>query len=231
MNEDQILSEFIDGELPVDVAAMVEARLASDVAVRLRYEKLKSLRDRLHGETSLNQVRVADMQARVWHRLQRNLSPRPSRVPRWLATLTDVLSARISLPMPALAGLAVVFVALGFFAVLRPLAPASFQNLATTSGNGQAVMSIPSLGSRGIPVSEMGITPTALSASPAAQIGQNGTGMAVTIEVQNLRQLLGVLENNQGIREFTIQLPQQQVLEPLGEPALLSASELNTGKP
>lgn len=230
MNEEQILSEYIDGELPADLVAVVATRLQRDAAFRARYERLCAVRAQLKLAADLPEAELVNAQARVWQRLQRNLAPRPSRIPAWFAALGDLVSTRISLPVPALAGLAVVFLAvLSFAALNRPATAGNEAAVASAGSTGQAAMSIPSLNQNSAVVPGIGITPAAFTEQTIPGLSGStrtpGTGMAVTFEVQNLRQLLSLLENSQGIRELSIQLPQQS-FEAVGEPALLSASDL-----
>jgi anti-sigma factor RsiW len=227
MNEDMILSEYLDGELPSDLSAMVRERLARDAAFKARYEAMAALRGRLRADAGLDPVALADMQARVWQRLQRNLSPRPSRIPAWIAALGDLVSIRVSLPVPALAALALVFVAVGFVAVARPGATGG--SLSVAGAEAATVLSVE--GQSGMLVDQMGVTPASFQASAAQEslTGQSN-GMALTLEGLNMRQLLSILENNQGIREFTIRLPEGKTLQPVGDPALFSAAELEPGK-
>ncbi len=49
----------------------------------------------------------------------------------------------------------------------------------------------------------------------------------VTINVKNMKQLLDILNNQQGIREITIQLPENPQFEFRSEPVFIRASEFN----
>jgi hypothetical protein len=122
--------------------------------------------------------------------------------------------------------LALVFVAVGFVAVARPGATGG--SLSVAGAEAATVLSVE--GQSGMLVDQMGVTPASLKAGGVlgAQADQ-ANGMAVTLEGLTMRQLLGILENNQGVREFTIRLPEGKTFQPVGDPALFSAAELEAG--
>lgn len=58
---------------------------------------------------------------------------------------------------------------------------------------------------------------------------QRAKPLDVTINVKDVRQLFEILNNQQAIREVTIQLPEAQKFEFLGEPVFLRAAEYSKG--
>ena len=233
MNEDQILSEYMDNELPPEVAKQVEARFKLDAAFQARYQALLKLRQTLQVPI-LDEVLLSDMQAHVWQQVQRRLGGPQRPFQYWLALAVDAMHRRIALPMPALAAMLVVVLTLGIFAISRG-GQASAQNLAanqtsqtatpvSVDGN-QSIISLPStLGS--MPLASKSLSAAGFKLDSATSAFAGGRSMEVTIQVQNLRQLLTLLENNQDINEVTIQLPHLQTLHPLGEASLMRASDL-----
>jgi len=237
MNEDQILSEYMDNELPPEVAKQVEARFKLDSAFQARYQALLSLRKIIQAPI-LDAVLLTDMQAHVWQQVQRRLGGHQRPFQHWLSLAMEAMHRRIALPMPALAAMLVVVLALGIFAIGRggqnngQIAAANQSSQIATpvsvDGN-QSMISLPStLGS--MPLASKSLNAAGFKLDSATGAFAGGRGMEVTIQVQNLRQLLTLLENNQDINEVTIQLPHLQTLHPLGETSLLRASDLGVSR-
>ena len=228
MNEDQILSEYMDQELPPDLHRRVELRLASDPAFRARYEDFQAVRKSLRA-AQVGQVLMADMQAHVWQKVQRHLGGRPK---GWLSIwhgLSDALHRRIALPLPAMAAMLVVFLAISIIAISRAGTNETTATVALSNQSNQTNQSLNTVaelnpGESGIP-SSLGVMPYASrNVSVAGFHGDFSNGeipadqkMQITIQVQNLRQLMQILRNNQEIDQVTIQMPHYKNLRNLGE--------------
>ena len=231
MNEDQILSEYIDGELPPDLVERLNERLNRDPAFKARYEALLVLRATLKVTGADNGL-IADMQAHVWQRVQRRVGQRPQAWHQWLSAFSDALHARIALPLPALAAMLVVVLTLGIVALARnagangpTVAQAAVTPNASSGTIGQSLVSLPSdLGTQSLVSSNLSTVGFGLQTNDAMQ--PENRSMEVTIQVQNLRQLLALLENNQDINRVTIQVPRIKNLQPYGKAIMLHSSEL-----
>lgn len=234
MNEDQVLSEYIDGELPPDLAQRVKQRLVEDLGFRARYEALLNLQTVLKGNV-VDQAIIADMQAHVWQRTQRRVGKRRQPWQQWLEAVSEALHRRIALPLPALAAMLVVVLTLGIVALARNSTGETSAVAANTNSNSsikessantlsQSLVSFPSgLGTKSLVYSRLASAGLGLATTDSSEYENN---MEVTIQVQNLRQLLALLEHNQDINQVTIQRPRLQAFQPYGKAIMLRASDL-----
>ncbi len=211
----QILSEYIDGELPVDVSKQLESRLRSD---QLLSQKLDSMRSIGLQKTDLNQdAAIQQSSERIWLRLQSRLADKRQPVSR-INSLVQILKQKISIPLPALAAMAVVVFALTLFSL--PRATTSGPNEDSISNNRlelpRDLVSSDSFPSRSL------VSDSATQTYPSA----NDSTVQVTFEVQNINELLNLLEGNGEIRELSIKLPQLKSIPKSREPVLIHSSDL-----
>lgn len=204
MDELQVLSEYIDGELPPDLKARVERRLASDPAFRAKLDGLAGLRSRMRAGAG-EPAAWSAMQARVWERLGRHAGGRSERVSFWFGSLKEAINSRIALPLPALAAMLVVVLVAGGVALGRNAG--SSAAIASFDAAQPIVKQPTPLGAQALASHSL----TAAGFQPDAA-GASAHGMAVTIQVQNLRQLMALLENDSELRELAIQTPALQRL-------------------
>jgi anti-sigma-K factor RskA len=116
----QLLSVYVDGELPSPWKEKMETHLAQCSGCKEQLENYRRLFV-LSDETALHEK--AQMEAakdRVWQKLQ---SRRPGRRTRSFKYAADVWRRRVSIPLPAAAAAAVVLVLLAAFWMQRPAEP------------------------------------------------------------------------------------------------------------
>lgn len=234
--EVQILSEYLDGELPQDLRVRVEDRLRKDPKFKATYDKLVQLREALRSAKIPSAISISDetlalAKGRVWEKIERSIGRKTPGV-NWFAKAKDFFRMSVSLPIPAFAAMLVVVLTIGVVAVARggngtgaAIAVADQNanvNLSTSSN-------IPTTVASGTPVSTGDLA--MLAPTPGNIQGTTSGGVSVTIEVQNIRQLLALLEGSQGLNDMTIQVPQLQPVDEYGEPVLLRGSEVDRGNP
>jgi len=94
--DNQVLSAYLDGEVPSPWKEQVEERLQHDEECRRRYERLRAVREMVSGDLDLD---VAGSRERVWQRLQ-EADLEQHAIPVW--------RRRITLPLPAAVAAGVV---------------------------------------------------------------------------------------------------------------------------
>jgi anti-sigma factor RsiW len=129
----QIVSLYIDRELPSPWKEKMEAHLESCGACRLRLEQYRKLRS---GLTEGHEEDLESAKSRVWSALAAGKGGiRVAGISGPLATeknLKSIWTRTVSLPLPVAATVAAVFVIIAFFTVLsiRPAVPARIQDTA-----------------------------------------------------------------------------------------------------
>ncbi|MDR2618754.1 MAG: zf-HC2 domain-containing protein [Treponema sp.] len=129
----QIVSLYIDRELPSPWKEKMEAHLESCGACRLRLEQYRRLRSAL---TEVPGEDLESAKSRVWSALAAGKGgTKPAGItvsPVTKKNLKSIWTRTVSLPLPAAAAAAAVFVIIAFFAVLgvRPSVPARIQDAA-----------------------------------------------------------------------------------------------------
>jgi len=207
--ETKMLDEYLDGELAPDLALRLETRLSQEPLLAQRLEKLRArhqtVRKALAEEVELimPDSRVEYAKNRVWDNIQESLSAGTSR--SWW-------HRGIAIPLPLLAafGVAIIGVA-GMAVTIRPDSQAQYAQRPGGAYGSQTVALPAAVGSSGYTL----------------PMTKNGQGVTVTIQLQDLDQLLGLLESNRGTgnSNATVHLPENQLLTPVGEPLIIKASE------
>lgn len=222
-HEDLILSEYLDGELPLDIAQGLERRLQDDAALRQRLAALDRLR---LPEPAAGAFDVQAAQVRVWNRLE--WSTRGKIRQSTLRRAGDFFRRRVSLPLPAFAAMALVVGVLGLVAVLRGGQDGA-GGITDLARNETGPVMYRSLGNQAVsaamPVAETALD-TALNGEALAASAAANSNLAVTFEVESLQELLMILEGREQIQELKIRLPSNQEFEPMGEPVLMKASDV-----
>jgi len=210
-SKDIILSEYIDGELPPELKNEFEKLLLKDAALSSKYQHLKALKKGFAPASDEPDFQAS--QEKVWaqlewatHKAQRS---RFSLEPLW-----DFFRKPVSLPVPALAGFAVVFLVLGLFAFLRPNAPNTYSE----------PMDLSQISADHYLLNSDTVIPQAQSVSGGELPAHaQSSGYEVSFAVESLNQLLNILEGKERIQELRIQLPSMGELPEegtLGEPVI-----------
>jgi len=219
VHEDQLLMEYIDAELDAAIAVNLESQLAKDGQLRARYEILKKQREMLqlvmHTSSGIGAERIPYAQERVWERIRTTIQSRDEtairRTPFWKRVVF------VPLPVLALSMLAIFGVAGISLSQLGK--PGAEQALASTE--------LPSLSSQAHSAQAASFTQIPTINSPTYNLPLSGSpqGMTVTIQVEDLDQLLSIMEGDHGIKEMIVKLPAANRLVPVGEPMLMKATE------
>jgi hypothetical protein len=106
----QVLSWYLDGELPSPWKEKMETHLESCAECRKRLETYRSF-----SSASIGGDNIAAARDRVWNRLAASLPEKPVKSRRLFQERDGLWNRRVTLPLPAAAAVFIVFV---FFAIL-----------------------------------------------------------------------------------------------------------------
>jgi anti-sigma factor RsiW len=194
----QIISLYLDGELPSPWDGKMEAHLESCEKCRAILAGYRNIRNYLSGndEKALEEKTLSDAQERVWQKIA---APRPvifregrKAEGRKASEINRIWSRNISLPLPVAAAAALVFIV---FFVLA--------------------------GARGLPRP----APVLQDQAAASNIGLNDKEM---VNIQDMTGVLQYLSSQDYGDFMVIRLPESRTFSRTGEPALINAADYSS---
>lgn len=246
----ELLSAYLDGEVPEPWSSRIANRIEAEPETKQAYEELLDLHQLLKRDRSELDATMLPRSEEVLSRVFESAEKGQTQTRRFsrfsLIRRGGIFSWNMSMPLPAAAAAAVVLIFSLGFGLARIQQPEVQRNpqlanisalhddsdgitldsgflnpvasTASTSSGGSSYYSRSSFEGLPLTVDQLVSLQQALDqmkgSSPTALPG-------VTINVQDLTQLLQILQGAGKIREITIELPEQRNLELIGEPALV----------
>lgn len=233
--DSELVSAYLDNEVPSPWKERIEDRIATDPDDQKLYAYFQQTKAFLQADKQWIQDQTSEMSDRVLasvlNDIEEDRSPARSRF--W--------NSRISVPVPLVAAAALVLV-FGFgFNLARTLMddsqtiianqvqepvqllPQGLYGLPVASTQTPDIQTLFSTQLNGVPLSLDQIALMQQLSQMSTATGRTSPGVGVTINLQDVNQLLQLLQGATAIREITIDVPIQSDLELLGEPTLMPA--------
>jgi hypothetical protein len=233
--DSELVSAYLDDEVPSPWKERIEERIANDPEDKKLYSYFQQTKEFLQADKQWIQDQTSEMSGRVLasvlSEIEEDRSPSRSRF--W--------NSRISVPVPVVAAAALVLV-FGFgFNLARTLMddsqtfvatqiqepvqllPQGLYGLPVANNQTPDIQTLFSTQLNGVPLSLDQIALMQQLSQMSSAAGRASSGVGVTINLQDVNQLLQLLQGATTIREVTIDVPIQSDLELLGEPTLMPA--------
>jgi len=235
--DSELLSAYLDGEIPSPWKEQIEEKLTESAEDQKLYQSFLVSHEKLQVDRAEIDKGIPEIEDRVWKSLSQEIF-RPGYKLR-----KDIWHSRVSIPVPLAAVAALLlFFSLGFTIARQTLGPDSPLTSVQAVDTSVSAISATPVGSGGLPniqtlfSTQLAGVPLSLDQITLKQrlsqsvVPLTGEGVGVTINLQDVDQLLQLLQGASNIREISIELPGHGDLELLGEPTLMPSRPRMNGQ-
>ncbi len=238
--DSELLSAYLDGEVPTPWDERIRERLESSQEDLRVYESLLGAKNFLQNDRKITDENIDSMKQSVWESIQKEVSADLDTPHR------GFWHSRLTVPTPLVAAAALLlFFSFGFTLARSIMVTPGQTQLPPQQASAEAVgfgipvsNTIPDIQTlfstqlNGYPLTPDQLATLRLLADPTRRPGSNN-GLGVTINLQDVNQLLQLLQGASNIREISIELPGVNGFELIGEPTLVPGRSRahNQGEP